>query len=93
MYIQNDAVIKNVFESDFIDNVNNCIKNGDMVSFEVLSKTNTQIYNARYCSASNLIALVEDINTAIISDGVCLVVKTSCSKSKFYDTVYIVSGE
>ena len=93
MYIHNDAVIKNVFESDFIDNVNNCIKNGDMVSFEVLSEVNAQIYNARYCSASNLIDFIEAINTAIISDGVCLVVKTSCSNGTFYDTVYIVSGE
>lgn len=93
MYIHNDATIDNVFESDFIDNVNTCIKAGDMVSFEVLSKTNSKIYNARYCSASNLIEFLDDINTAIINDGVCLVVKTICPNGKFYDSVYIVSGE
>ena len=93
MYIKNDATIDNVFESDIIDNVKNCIKNGDMVSFEVLSKTNSKIYNARYCSASNLIDFIEDINTAISSAGVCLVIKTSCPNGNFYDSVYIVSGE
>lgn len=93
MYIHNDATIDNVFESDFIDHVNECITNGDLVSFEVLSEVNAQIYNARYCSAANFIKFTADVNANVVNDGTCLVVKTSFSNGKFYDTVYVVSGE
>ena len=93
MYIHNNAVIKNVFASDFIDHVTECVTSGDMVSFEVLSEVNVQLYNARYCSAADFIKFIENVNTNVINEGTCLVVKTSLANGNFSDTVYVVNGE